>query len=89
MPGFLESSQNVRMNGPILIADCNNGLGVFTTSTLDTNNVLGNNNGQFQIGSNGWFDSAQNVSFSGSTLSANLPNTAGTSSNRTQIDLDS
>jgi hypothetical protein len=89
MPGFFESSRNVRMEAALLVADCNNGLGAFSTSTIDTNSVLGNNNGQFQTGSNGWFDSAQNVSFSVSTLSANLPNTAGTSSNRTQIDLDS
>ena len=88
MPGFFESSQNVHMEGAILVANCKNGLGVFDTSTLDTNNVLGNNNGQFQIGSNGWFDSAGNASLSGSSLSADLPNAAG-QSNLTQIDLDS
>ncbi|OPB46736.1 cyanovirin-N family protein [Trichoderma guizhouense] len=60
---FFESSQNVRLEGSCLIADVACEDGSWTESVLDLNNHVGNNEGFFEIGGNGVFDSADQVSW--------------------------
>ncbi|KAJ7779520.1 Cyanovirin-N [Mycena maculata] len=44
---FAESSQNFRLVGTILHAQCRDEHGNFHNSTLDVNHILGNHEGQF------------------------------------------
>jgi hypothetical protein len=46
-------------------------------ASLDLVNVLSNNNGSFQIGGSGWFNTASNVGLAGQSLTAVLLNDNG------------
>jgi hypothetical protein len=68
---FFESSRNVSLQGSVLHAQCTGPDGQFHDSSIDTNNLLGNNNGSFVPGS-GWFQSAETSQLNGRILQAGL-----------------
>jgi CVNH domain len=77
MGNFSFTSQNISLSGSVLSAQCQDGNGNFENSSLDLNNVLSNNNGSFQIGGSGWFNTASNVGLDGQSLTAVLFNDNG------------
>lgn len=69
---FSLTSRNITLSGSILSAECGDANGNFHPSSLDTNNVLGNVNGNFAPGGSGWLDTATNVRLFGQSLTAIL-----------------
>ncbi|KAI1063243.1 hypothetical protein LB507_005718 [Fusarium sp. FIESC RH6] len=64
MVNFHESSQNIWLeDGHILHAECGNGEGEYVESTLDLDYYIGNNDGAFQWGGEGFSGSASDISF--------------------------
>ncbi|KAL4724742.1 hypothetical protein ACLX1H_008187 [Fusarium chlamydosporum] len=64
MVNFHESSTNIRLeDGHILVAECGNGEGEYVESTLDLDYYIGNNDGAFEWGGEGFSGSAEDISF--------------------------
>ncbi|OLN97900.1 Cyanovirin-N-like protein [Colletotrichum chlorophyti] len=61
---FHASAEDTRVDdGHILRARLQNGEGEFVDAELDLNQVLGNNNGSFEWGGEGFANSAEDISF--------------------------
>ncbi|KAF4962173.1 hypothetical protein FSARC_9747 [Fusarium sarcochroum] len=65
MVNFHESSEDIRLeDGHILIANCGNGEGDYVESTLDLDYYIGNDDGSFQWGGEGFSGSASDITLS-------------------------
>ena len=85
---FSGSSRNISLSGSFLNAQCEGADGQFHDSSLNLNDIIGNNNGQFIYPGSGWFDSAESASLDGGRiLQASLRNASGSSS-FAEINLD-
>ncbi|KAG9009306.1 hypothetical protein FRB94_012253 [Tulasnella sp. JGI-2019a] len=86
---FSETSKNIRLDGNTLQADC---LGpddqTYQSSSLDLNEILGNDNGSFTFRFGGWWMSAQNVSLNGAVLTADLRYSGWGWNNAQSLNLD-
>ncbi|KAJ7450688.1 Cyanovirin-N [Mycena galericulata] len=85
---FSSSSQNVRLDGTYLIADCRDEDGNWQESSIDLNAILGNFEGQFDFTGANFADSADFYQLSDTTLVARLANLDGDYADAS-IDLDS
>ncbi|KAL7917639.1 Cyanovirin-N [Trichoderma austrokoningii] len=54
---FYQSAQGIRLEGSVLIATVATEAGDWVESTLDINEYIGNNDGVFEFGGSGIFDS--------------------------------
>ncbi|KAG9029455.1 hypothetical protein FRB95_005297 [Tulasnella sp. JGI-2019a] len=86
---FSQTSKNIRLDGSILQADC---LGpddqTYQSSSLDINEILGNDNGSFTFRFGGWSMSAGNISLDGAVLTADLRYTQYGWNYAQKLDLD-
>ncbi len=75
---FRESCRNIRLHyRNILLADCRTIDGTYRFSSLDLDTLLGNIDGKFVWGKQGFSQSAREVTLEGTVLTADLMNTAG------------
>ncbi|KAG9008486.1 hypothetical protein FRB94_013210 [Tulasnella sp. JGI-2019a] len=69
---FFETSKDVELNDGILQAECLTRDGWYRLSSLDLNEVLGNDHGSFTLRFGGWSMSAENIHLDGAVLTADL-----------------
>ncbi|KAG8702617.1 hypothetical protein FRC08_003363 [Ceratobasidium sp. 394] len=74
---FSQSSQNIRLEGSTLHADCRASDGNFHSSSLNLDSCLGNENGSFQWGKQNFSHSAQGFGLNVPILTASLQNEGG------------
>ncbi|KAG8872888.1 hypothetical protein FRB98_009306 [Tulasnella sp. 332] len=87
--GFSETSKNIRLEGSSLQADClaaDNE--TYQSSSLDINEILGNDDGSFTFRFGGWFQSAKNINLDGAVLKADLRRATYGWNDEQTLDLD-
>ncbi|KAG8876189.1 hypothetical protein FRB97_004337 [Tulasnella sp. 331] len=87
--GFSETSKNIRLEGSSLQADClaaDNE--TYQSSSLDINEILGNDDGSFTFRFGGWFQSAKNINLDGAVLKADLRRATYGWNDEQNLDLD-
>ncbi|KAB5589082.1 Cyanovirin-N domain-containing protein [Ceratobasidium theobromae] len=86
---FSRTSRNISLNGSTLRAECQRRDGSWGSwSEINTNNFLGNIDGEFQWGDANWTLTARSPSLSGSVLTATLQRRDQSWAPPTSIDLD-
>lgn len=85
---FSSSSQNIRLDGTYLIADCQDEDENWQESSIDLNAILGNSEGLFDSKGANFADSAEMYELADTTLVARLSNSDG-DYQEASIDLDS
>ncbi|KAJ7136878.1 Cyanovirin-N [Mycena epipterygia] len=74
---FSESSQNYRLEGTHLHAECRDEDGNMCNSSLNLNRVLGNDDGRFDSNGENFSESAEFYGLDGTTLVARLRSSDG------------
>ncbi|KAF8190017.1 Cyanovirin-N [Mycena galopus ATCC 62051] len=69
---FVETSRNYRLEGTTLLAECQDREGQYQNSQLNLNDVLGNNDGEFDLSGTNFGDSANNIRLDNTALVASL-----------------
>ncbi|KAF8190013.1 Cyanovirin-N [Mycena galopus ATCC 62051] len=69
---FAESSRNYRLEGTTLLAECKDREGQYRNSQLNLNDILGNDDGEFDLNGTNFSDSANNIRLDNTALVASL-----------------
>ncbi|KAK5019298.1 Cyanovirin-N [Cryomyces antarcticus] len=90
MSNYSQSAEAFELaDGHILRCNCRNMDGDYVSSELDLDTIIGNNDGQFAWGGQGWSQGAGNPNLEeGWRLTADLPGADGGQRDRATIDLN-